>query len=138
MPLALIGTILGVIMLIGVTNVINAIGTNLELRAPEFARLRAIGMSRKELRKMIRLEVAILGGKGLIYGFLIGTGVSYGLYRFLWESSDKVWDFAYRIPLGELGICAVLVGGVLLLITERSIKRLENKNIVETIRNENL
>lgn len=134
----LLGSFLGIITMIGITNVINAIGTNLELRAPEFARLRAIGTTRKELRKMVRLEAVIFGGKGLIYGLLIGTGISYGLYRFLWESGEKKWEFHYHVPALEIVICTAVVGGLLMMIVERGIRRLEKRNVVETIRDENL
>ena len=127
-----------IISMIGITNVINAIGTNMELRSQEFARLRSIGMTGGQLRHMVRAEMVILGGKGIIYGILIGTGVSYALYRFLWESSDKSYEFAFRLPILEAAICIVLVSLLLALITERRIRKMERRNIVETLRNENL
>ncbi|MBO7338798.1 MAG: ABC transporter permease [Lachnospiraceae bacterium] len=127
-----------IISMIGITNVINAIGTNMELRSQEFARLRSIGMTSKQLRNMVRAEMVILGGKGMLYGILIGTGISYALYRFLWESSDKSYDFAFRFPLLESAICITFVSLLLALITERRIRKMERRNIVETLRNENL
>ncbi|MBO5985503.1 MAG: ABC transporter permease, partial [Lachnospiraceae bacterium] len=127
-----------IISMIGITNVINAIGTNMELRSQEFARLRSIGMTSKQLRNMVRAEMVILGGKGMLYGILIGTGISYALYRFLWESSDKSFDFAFRFPLLESAICITFVSLLLALITERRIRKMERRNIVETLRNENL
>ncbi|MBE5862369.1 MAG: ABC transporter permease [Lachnospiraceae bacterium] len=127
-----------IISMIGITNVINAIGTNMELRSQEFARLRSIGMTGGQLRHMVRTEMGILGGKGMLYGILIGTGISYALYRFLWESSDKSYEFAFRLPILEAAICIVLVSLLLALITERRIRKMERRNIVETLRNENL
>lgn len=126
-----------IIAMIGITNVINAIGTNMELRSHEFARLRSIGMTGRQLRQMVRAEMLILGGKGLLYGIFIGTGISYALYRFLWESSDKSYDFAFRVPALEIVICIVLFGGILAIITERRIRKMERRNIIETLRNEN-
>lgn len=127
-----------IISMIGITNVINAIGTNMELRSQEFARLRSIGMTGGQLRHMVRTEMGILGGKGMLYGILIGTGISYALYRFLWESSDKSYDFAFRLPIAESAVSIVLVSFLLALITECSIRKMERKDIVETLRNENI
>lgn len=127
-----------IIMMIGITNVINAIGTNMELRSHEFARLRSIGMTGRQLRQMVRAEMMILGGKGILYGILIGTGISFGLYYFFWWSSNEAYDFAFRVPFVEMIISAVLVSAMLTLITERRIRKMERRNIVETLRNENL
>ncbi|MBO4748961.1 MAG: FtsX-like permease family protein [Lachnospiraceae bacterium] len=126
-----------IISMIGITNVINAIGTNMELRSHEFARLRSIGMTGGQLRQMVRAEMLILGGKGMLYGVLIGTGISYALYRFLWESSDKSFDFAFRVPVLEIVISIAFVSILLAIITERRIRKMERRNIVETLRNEN-
>ena len=133
-----LGCFLFVIAMIGVTNVINAIGTNVELRTQEFARLRSIGMTGGQLRGMVRTEMMILGAKGSFYGILVGTGISYALYRFIWESGDKAWEFAYRIPWMESILCLLIVGVVLGVITERHLGRLVRKNVVEILRNENL
>ena len=126
------------IAMIAVTNVINAIGTNLELRAREFARLRSIGMTMRQLCRMVRLEMVIIGGKGFIYGIVFGSATSYALYRFVWEASDKSFPFAFRFPCLEALLCLVAVGLILALITEGRIRKLLRKNIVETLRNENL
>lgn len=52
-----------VVALIGITNIFNTITTNMELRAPEFAMLRAVGMTGREFRRMIWLESLFYGGK---------------------------------------------------------------------------
>lgn len=133
-----LGCFLFVIAMIGVTNVINAIGTNVELRTQEFARLRSIGMTGGQLHRMVRTEMMILGAKGSFYGILVGIGISYALYRFIWENGDKAWEFAYRIPWMESILCLLIVGVVLGVITERHLGRLVRKNIVEILQNENL
>ena len=59
---------IGVISLIGLTNIFNTISTNMQLRSKEFASLKSIGMTKKEFNRMIRLESLMYGIKSLIIG----------------------------------------------------------------------
>lgn len=136
--LTLISGFMAVIALIGISNIINAIGTNMELRAQEFASLRSIGMTRKQFRNMLLTEVYFIGMKGLGYGLAFGVGISYALYRFFWEICDKAFTFRFHLPVKEGGICIMFVGVVLALIVWRFLGKLEKKGIMETLRNENL
>ena len=57
---------IGVITLIGITNIFNTITTNMNLRKKEFAMLKSIGMTKKEFNRMIRLESIFYGVKSLV------------------------------------------------------------------------
>lgn len=127
-----------IVGMIGISNVINAISTNMSLRAPEFARLRAIGMTGRQFRTMIWTETLIIGGRGLAWGCGVGTGISYALYRFLWESGDKRFAFAYRLPWLEIFICILFVGITLALVTLVNLRQMESQGIIDTIRIENI
>lgn len=63
---------LGVITLIGVTNIFNTITSNMELRQKEFAMLKSIGMTKKEFNRMVNLETVFYGTKSLFYGIILG------------------------------------------------------------------
>ncbi len=63
---------LGVITLIGVTNIFNTITSNMELRQKEFAALKSIGMTKKEFNRMVNLETIFYGTKSLLYGIILG------------------------------------------------------------------
>ena len=127
-----------VIFLIGVTNIINAVSTNMELRAPEYAKLKALGMTEKQFRGMLSLEGIFIAGKGLVYGLLIGYAISYALYRFFWEVDDKNFTFGYRIPVGESLLAILIVSVMMFLVLRYSRKRISKKNLIETIRSENI
>ena len=129
---------IGVIILIGVTNVINAVGFNLELRSSEFAKLRAIGMTSAQFRKMIWLEGLFIDLKGLLWGTAVGCMISYALYRFCWEANDKNFEFAFRLPWLQILGSFVVVSTLLFVIVERYAKKAMRRNVIETIRNENL
>lgn len=139
---------LGLISIIGITNVINAVNFNLQMRAPEFARLRAVGMTSKQFRNMIHMEGWFIAMKGLLWGYAIGLGIYYGLHRFFVGSADMLWlytgdytwkpDFAFHIPWGQIVLCALVVGGLLWSVMNVHVKKVEKRNVIETIRNENL
>lgn len=136
---------LALIILIGVTNVINAVTFNMQLRMPEFAKLRAVGMTGKQFRGMIFLEGLFIGVKGLFWGFLFGCTIHYGVYYFVSSSADMLWSdpekkftYAYQPPVIQIIASIITVAALLYLILARFAKKSESNNVIETIRNENL
>ena len=123
-----------VVALIGITNIFNTITTNLELRAPEFAMLRAVGMTGKEFRRMIWLEGLFYGGKALFIGIPIGIGLSIGFHLFFSEGIVM----AYQPPFLGVGLSIAAVALLLYGIMHYSMGKINRKNIIETIQNENL
>lgn len=123
-----------VVSLIGVTNIFNTVTTNMELRAPEFAMCRSVGMTGGEFRRMIWLEGLFYGGKGLLFGIPLGILISMGFHRALSEGLES----GYRLPLGGILIAMAAVFVLLFCIMRYSIGKFNNKNIVETIQNENI
>lgn len=123
-----------VVALIGITNIFNTITTNMELRAPEFAMLRAIGMTGREFRRMIRLESLFYGGKALLIGIPLGILIAWCFNRAMGQGIVT----AFLIPWSGIGIAIAAVAVLLLGIMHYSMGKINRKNIVETIRNENL
>ena len=115
-----------VITLIGVTNIFNTITTNMELRKPEFAMLKSVGMTTKEFNKMIRLETVFMGIKSLLFSIPIGIGLSYLMYSALGTNQT----LKFTIPIKSIIIAIVTV---FLLIG-----KIKKQNTIETIRNENI
>lgn len=125
---------LTVVALIGITNIFNTITTNMELRAPEFAMLRAVGMTGREFRRMIWLESLFYGGKALFFGIPMGIGVSYCFHLAMKQGIDM----AYRLPWSGILISSGAVAVLLYGTMRYSMGKIRKKNIVETIQNENL
>ena len=123
-----------VITAIGVTNVFNAITANMELRKPEFAMLKSVGMTTKEFNRMIRLETVFMGIKSLLFSIPIGIGLSYLIYYALDE--DKVLRFT--IPINAIIIAIVAVFLLITCIMKYSMSKINKQNTIETIRNENI
>ncbi len=122
-----------VISLIGITNIFNTITTNMNLRKPEFAILKSIGMTSKEFQQMIRLESIFIGAKSLLFGVPIGLILSFLIHKVL--SSEGV---RFPFPYVSIIICFVVVFLLINLIMNYSLSKIKKQNIIETIRNENI
>lgn len=121
-----------VITLIGSINIINTINTNLILRKKEFASLRAIGMSMKNIKRMISLEGILYGVISSIYGCILGNLGSYLLY----SQMMRVSGFAFKIYIDIIIIAtlgSIIIGYLSTLIP---LKKLTKENIIESMRGE--
>ena len=136
--LSLVGGFICIIIFIGATNVINAVSTNMELRASEYAKLKALGMTDRQFRGMLRMEGFLVAGKGIAYGLVIGCGISYAMSRFFWEANDKSFNFAYKLPILESLIVIFVIAILMDFVLRYCRKRFEKKNLIETIRGENV
>ena len=126
-----------VIVLIGITNIFNTITTNMELRKPEFAMLKSVGMTNKEFNKMIRLETLFMGIKSLIWGLIIGTIIS--IMMFMEFKGISISEALVQLKIWQPILISVIAVFVLLtLIMNYSMKKTKTQNIIETIRNENI
>lgn len=123
-----------VVALIGITNIFNTITTNMELRAPEFAMLRSVGMTGREFRRMIWLEGMFYGGKSLFIGIPLGIILSVCFHRVFGISIVAEFRFPW------MGTAASILAVILLLyvIMHYSMSKINRKNIIETIQNENI
>lgn len=123
-----------VVALIGITNIFNTITTNMELRAPEFAMLRSVGMTGREFRQMIWLEGMFYGGKALLIGIPLGVLLSIAFNVALGEGIVT----SFLLPWRGTAASVATVGLLLYVIMHYSLSKINRKNIIETIRNENI
>lgn len=125
---------IGVITLIGITNIFNTITTNMNLRKKEFAMLKSIGMTKKEFNRMIRLESIFYGLKSLIIGIPIGTILSYGIYTVFRNNMEMEYVLPYKSIVISIVFVAVIIG----IIMKYSMSKINKQNVIETIRNDNI
>jgi len=118
--------------LIGMTNVISTISTNVRSRGREFAVLRSVGITPAGLRRMLNLESLLCSVKSLVFGVPLGVLGSYLLYR-AFTSPVKL---DYAIPWMPILQCTLGVIAITWIIMRYSISRLRCDSIIETIRSE--
>ncbi len=123
-----------VISLVGITNIFNTITTNMELRSREFAMLKSIGMTKREFRRMVWLESVFYGVKSLLIGIPVGIVLSICFYKAFSEGIE----IPYQLPYGGILIAIAAVFVLLFATTQYSMNKINRKNIVDTIQNENI
>ncbi|MDD7794828.1 ABC transporter permease [Clostridium sp. 'White wine YQ'] len=121
-----------VVSLISSVNIVNTLTTNIILRKREFATLKSIGLTQRALRKMIILEGLLYAFWGTLYGAVIGSGLSYLMFKGL----GGVREFPWSIPWEAIviaGIGAVVIGYLSVL---SPLARIKKDNLIEVIREE--
>lgn len=121
------------LLLIGFTNVISTISTNVQIRFKEFAVLQSVGMTLEGLLRMINLESIMISIKSLIIGLPVGLILTYLVNLPI----RKIFPIPYKIPWLAIVISIVLVFFITAIIMGLSIKKIKKKNIIEMIRSGN-
>ena len=125
---------IAVITLIGLTNVFNTIHTSMLLRRREFAALRSIGVTKKELNRIVALESLFYGLKSLSVGIIIGVAITLAFHSLI-SSKEPI---PYYPPFAAIFISIAFIFLVVYIIMQYSIRSANKQNIIETIRNENI
>ncbi|MBN9898773.1 ABC transporter permease [Bacillus thuringiensis] len=121
-----------VISLISSVNILNTITISIMTRRKELAALKSIGMSQKDLKKMITYEALIYGFSGSLQGIFFGCILSYILYLAI---SDKL-KMAWMIPYEACIITFVSALIISYLSVLNPLKKIKQDNIIDTIREE--
>ena len=123
-----------VISLIGITNIINTINTNMNLRRRELAMLKSIGMTKNEFNKMINLESIMYSTKALIIGIPLGILGSFAIYKAFANGSD----YGYLFPWQAIIIAILVVYILVSLIMHFALRKTRNENVIDVIKDENI
>jgi putative ABC transport system permease protein len=121
---------IALLTLIGLTNVISTIMTNIRLRQREFAVLMSVGMTREGLRRSLNLESLMCGTRALLFGLPIGLILSFLLY----QSLNGAIEIPYALPWIPLVCCIAAVFIVTFVTMKLASSRIRKGSIVETIR----
>jgi putative ABC transport system permease protein len=102
--LALVYALLGLAILIALLGIANTLGLSIYERTREIGLLRAVGMTRSQLRSAIRWESVIIALQGTVLGLAIGLFFGWVLVRALADEGLTV----FRVPYGSLGLIFAL------------------------------
>lgn len=121
---------IALLALIGVTSVIATVYSGIQLRAPEFAVLSAVGMTPGGLRRMLNLESLLYGLKSLLIGLPLGIALSYVLFRLF----RLQLNFPFQVPWPAVGLCVLGTFAVTFVSMHYAASQLRRGNIAETMR----
>lgn len=113
-------------------NLVNTILTSVITRRKEFALMRCVGMSQKQLSSMVRCESLMTSGIGLLFSVLIGGGVGAALCSHL--KSGLMVYLHYRFP-SEIALAySTLVILSALTVTWAALKHQNKLSLIEQLR----
>lgn len=123
-----------VISLVSVTNIINTISTNINLRKREFAVIKSIGVTPQGFKKMIYMESILYGILSLIYGIPIGICMNVLMNRIL----EGMITVQTLIPYKAILICVVAIFVITFIASYIPLKKISKENIIDNIRQESI
>jgi putative ABC transport system permease protein len=122
--LFIVYALLGLAVVIAVLGIVNTLALSVIERVREIGLLRAVGLSRKQLRTMLRLESVAIALLGAVLGIVLGLAFALALQRSLADDGINV----LAIPGGQLALfvaVAALVGVLAALWPGRRAARLD-------------
>lgn len=120
-----------ILALIGILNFVNVMATGVMARKLEFAMLESVGMTKRQIRRMIVLEGL---GYACITTFLVGTLGSMMTY-FIFEMFQQQADYAiFTFPLIQMLILIIVVFAVCIFTPGKVYGSSNRTSIVERLR----
>lgn len=121
---------LTIIVAITIFHIMNTISMGVAAKMQEYGAMRAIGMSDRQLRKMIFAEAGTYAISGVILGCVIGIPVNWVVFVSL---ITNIWETAWSFPFIPIGLIIAIVLLTSFLAVQSPAKRLHEMSIVENI-----
>ncbi|MFG3010517.1 ABC transporter permease [Streptomyces cinerochromogenes] len=125
--------LLGMAVIVAVLGVINTLAMSVFERAQEIGMLRAIGLDRRAVKRMVRLESLVISLFGGVLG--IGLGVFFG-----WAAGEllgtKMPTYELVLPWGRMAVFLLLAGVVGVLAALWPARRAARLNMLTAIKAE--
>ncbi len=127
--LGLVTALLAMAILIALFGIVNTLGLSIFERTRELGLLRAVGMSRTQVKRMVRWESVIIAILGAVLGVAIGIFFGFSLQQAL--APQGVTEL--RIPLGQLLVYLIFAGLAGVLAAIWPARRAAKLNVLEAI-----
>ena len=128
----LIYGLLALAILIAILGIANTLGLSIYERTREIGLLRAVGMTRTQLRDMVRWESVIIALLGAVLGFVIGVFFGWAVIEALRGNGISVFAVPY-VTLAVVLVLAVLAGIAAAVMPARRASKL---NVLDAIASE--
>lgn len=126
-----LGSSLGfIVAILAILNYLNTMAAGIQNRSKEFSTLESIGMTTKQIKKMLRVEGVGYAAISIIISLIVGLPVSYAVFN-----SMNLYRLPFSIPWMSN---AILFGSVLILCMIAPVliyQKTQNLSIIERLRN---
>jgi len=126
--LELFAALLGLAILIALFGISSTLTLSVIERTRESALLRALGLTRGQLRRMLLCEAALMAVLAAVLG--IGLGSAFGVAMVHALSSYSSGRIALSIPYQQLALCALISAGAGLLAAVMPARRAARTSVV--------
>ncbi len=117
----------------GILNLINMMSTSILARRREFATMQSIGMTKKQLRKLLMLEGCLYAAGAAVLGIVFSVAVDQTLLKMI-LSNPSMWSFSYRITILPAIILSMILVVISVLIPRGAMRIFYKGSVVEQLR----
>lgn len=121
---------LAIVALITIFNIMNSISMSVSARIKQYGAMRAVGMSIRQLTKMIKAEAVTYAVCGLIIGCISGLSMHYLMTKKLIIDH---FGGAWSVPLAGIAIVLAIVALAVIAAVHVPSKRIKDLSITDTI-----
>ena len=126
-----IGGALSIIIgLIGVTNFVNSVLTSIITRRKELAMLQSIGMTGKQLKKMLSFEGLYYAAGTVVASIIFGSLVSVIIVRAI---SNSIWFFTYKFVIFPMFVIYPFLIALTVIIPAIIYRKIAKTSIIERL-----
>ncbi|HUL84086.1 MAG TPA: FtsX-like permease family protein [Actinomycetota bacterium] len=101
---AIVRVLLSLSIIISLFGIVNTLGLSIYERVRELGLLRAVGLSRTQTKRMVRVEAVIIAVLGAVLGLVIGIAFGWAMVQALKDLGINTLD----IPVGQLIMMLIL------------------------------
>ncbi|WP_067481110.1 ABC transporter permease [Actinomadura hibisca] len=127
MILMIFGGLLGLAVIIALFGIANTLTLSVVERTRESALLRALGLTRRQLRRMLSVEALVMAVIGAFTGVVLGIGFGWAATTAMSENS------VFTVPFGQIAGFIVLAGLAGMLAAVLPARRAAKASIVESL-----
>lgn len=120
-----------ILALIGILNFVNVMSVGIMVRKQELATLECVGMSRKQVRKMLVSEGLGYALITLFFVFTAGSAITFGIFK-LFQQQATYAIFTY--PFIPVLIASLAVLAICIITQENAYRSIYKSTIVERLR----
>jgi putative ABC transport system permease protein len=128
--LTIIYVLLVMAIVIALMGIANTLSLSIHERTRELGLLRAVGQSRRQLRRMVRGEALVVALFGTVGGLGLGTFLGWAMVKTI-EAAEGLGAFA--VPVGQLGAVVALGGAVGVVAAVRPARRAAKLDVLRAI-----
>lgn len=127
--LTIVQALLGLSVIIAVIGIANTLSLSIHERTRELGLLRAVGMTRSQLRSAVRWEAVIISVLGTLVGLAIGLICSYALVKALGSFGLST----FSLPVAQLVFVVIIAAFLGVLASIRPARRAARLEILDAI-----